>query len=303
MSELQNVNREYKDSAFKFIFGREDRKDITLSLFNAVSKTHYTDSSELEITTSSNTLFISMKNDVAFVCFDTLNVYEQQSTWNPNMTIRCIAYFVQQLEKYITKENLNVYSRKLIHFPRPSLVCFYNGKEERPETEILKLSSSYEGKGDVEATVTVYNINKNQEILRECKPLFEYSYFIKKVNEYKEKYGNLEIAINKALDEVPKDFIIYDILLEERNEIMSILKTEYNEDEFAEVTYKDGLEDGIKQGKAEGKAEGIEEGTMKEKIDTVQRLYEMNLSLEQIAQGSKLSINKVKEILDLSNNK
>ena len=71
---------------------------------------------------------------------------------------------------------------------------------------------------------------------------------------------------------------------------MSILKTEYNEDEFAEVTYKDGLEDGIKQGKAEGILEA--------NIAIIKRFSEMGLSLEQIAQGTNLTLEKVKEILE-----
>ena len=94
---------------------------------------------------------------------------------------------------------------------------------------------------------------------------------------------------------MPKDFIIYDILLEERNEIMSILKTEYNEDEFAKVTYKDGLEDGIKQ----GRTEGLEEGTMKEKVATIQRLRSKNKSIDDIADIVDLPIEQVKEILGL----
>ena len=73
---------------------------------------------------------------------------------------------------------------------------------------------------------------------------------------------------------------------------MSILKTEYNEDEFAEVTYKDGLEDGIKQGKAEGILEA--------NIAIIKRFSEMGLSLEQIAQGTNLTLEKVKEILEKS---
>ena len=72
---------------------------------------------------------------------------------------------------------------------------------------------------------------------------------------------------------------------------MSILKTEYSEDEFAEVTYKDGYEDGVVK------------GAMKEKGDTVKRFAKMGLSLDQIAQGTNLTLKQVKEILELPNNK
>ena len=35
-------NREYKDRVFKLIFGNEERKDLTLSLYNAVNGSNYT---------------------------------------------------------------------------------------------------------------------------------------------------------------------------------------------------------------------------------------------------------------------
>ena len=43
------VNREYKDRLFAFIFGREENKAWTLSLYNAVNGSHYTDPSAIQI--------------------------------------------------------------------------------------------------------------------------------------------------------------------------------------------------------------------------------------------------------------
>lgn len=51
------------------------------------------------------------------------------------------------------------------------------------------------------------------------------------------------------------------------------------------------------EGVAEGRKQGIEQGTSKEKIATVKRLEEMGLSIEQIAKGSDLPIEKVRKIL------
>ena len=39
------INRTYKDHLFVFLFGREERKEWTLELYNAVNGTHYTDPS------------------------------------------------------------------------------------------------------------------------------------------------------------------------------------------------------------------------------------------------------------------
>ena len=46
-----NVNREYKDRLFRFLFGREENKEYALCLYNALNGTGYTNADELEFTT------------------------------------------------------------------------------------------------------------------------------------------------------------------------------------------------------------------------------------------------------------
>ena len=44
---------------------------------------------------------MGMKNDVSFLLASDLNMHEQQSTWNPNMPLRCFLYAAHALEKYL----------------------------------------------------------------------------------------------------------------------------------------------------------------------------------------------------------
>ena len=44
---------------------------------------------------------MGMKNDVSFLLASDLNMYEQQSTWNPNMPLRCFLYAAHALGKYL----------------------------------------------------------------------------------------------------------------------------------------------------------------------------------------------------------
>ncbi len=69
------VTREYKDRLFRFIFGREKNREWTLSLYNAVNGTHYTDVESIKFTTIEDVLYISMKNDVSFIIADCINLY------------------------------------------------------------------------------------------------------------------------------------------------------------------------------------------------------------------------------------
>ena len=87
---MERINNQYKDRLFKFIFGREEHKDWTLSLYNAINGSNYKEEKEIQITTIDSVVYLSMKNDVSFLLdtAGTMNFYEQQSTYNPNMPVR-----------------------------------------------------------------------------------------------------------------------------------------------------------------------------------------------------------------------
>jgi len=48
---LKDAGREHKDRLFKFIFGNPENKAWTLSLYNAINGTNYTDSDALTFNT------------------------------------------------------------------------------------------------------------------------------------------------------------------------------------------------------------------------------------------------------------
>lgn len=88
--ENVKVNRKYKDSLFRMLFGTD--KKVALELYNAVNGTDYTDVGELEINTLGDVIYMKMKNDMSFLFGSILNLYEHQSTPNPNMPLRGLMY-------------------------------------------------------------------------------------------------------------------------------------------------------------------------------------------------------------------
>ena len=50
-----------------------------------------------------NVLYLSMKNDISFLVSGTLNLYEHQSTYNPNMPMRGVLYFARLYGKIIAR--------------------------------------------------------------------------------------------------------------------------------------------------------------------------------------------------------
>lgn len=66
------------------------------------------------------------------------------------------------------KADRSLYGISLVQIPTPRFVVFYNGTEEQPERQILKLSDAFEKKvaePEIELKVLMLNINlgKNKE--------------------------------------------------------------------------------------------------------------------------------------------
>lgn len=59
-----------------------------LSLYNAVNGTAYTNPNLVQINTIKEVLYLGMHNDTSFLLTDDMNLYEQQSSYNPNMPLR-----------------------------------------------------------------------------------------------------------------------------------------------------------------------------------------------------------------------
>lgn len=120
-------NRKYKDRLFQRVF--QNKEDL-LELYNAINNTAYTNPEELKITTLEDAIYLSMKNDLSFVISATLNLYEQQSTFNANMPIRGLMYFSRLYEAYIKENSLDIYGKALVKLPAPQYIIFYNGRED-----------------------------------------------------------------------------------------------------------------------------------------------------------------------------
>ena len=75
----------------------------------------------------------------------------------------------------------------------------------------------------------------------------------------------------------------------------------YRMRERAETDYRNAFKyataKGIAEGMAQGKAEGIAEGEAKGRADTARRMLEMNLTPEQIAQATQLSLDEIKGLM------
>ena len=256
-TDVQAVaKRDYKDTLFRMIFNDEEH---LLSLYNAVNGTSYKETSDLEIVTLENAVYMNMKNDLAFLMDFHLNLYEHQSTFNPNMPLRNLFYVAKEYQKLVDKQTL--YASAQVKIPAARFIVFYNGVEEQPERRILKLSDAYEkaiAVPELELKVTMLNINSsnNEELLSQCRLLKEYMFYVECVRRYVAVMP-LEEAVEQAVAECIEKDILKAFLTKYRAEAVYVSIFEYNEEKEKELIRKAEYEVGLKEGREEGFIQGI----------------------------------------------
>lgn len=247
--EYQNIhgNRNHKDSLFRKVFRK---KKYLLALYNALNGTHYKNEDDLEINTLDNALYMSIKNDVSCIIGCTMNLYEHQSSYNPNMPLRGLIYFAQQYNIYMEKRKLNLYSSTMQKIPTPRYIVFYNGLRNEPDRQLLKLSDAFQTEGgclECEAVMLNINYGQNRELMEKCKRLEEYAFFIATVRKYAgNKMLKLGEAITSAIDECIEKEILLDILTEERAEVFMYILESFNKELYERDLKENALAEGLK---------------------------------------------------------
>lgn len=213
------VNRKYKDRLFRIIF--KDKRDL-LQLYNAINNSNYTN-----------------PNDLSFVVGDVMNLYEHQSSFSPNLPLRGLFYFASLYKEYIEPVKQRMYTNSPLYIPFPKYIVFYNGTKEEPERQELSLSDLFiqNGKNEtpaLECVAVVLNINLgyNLELMEKCNKLKEYAQFIATIRKYQELEVVFEEAVIKAIDECIAKGILDDILRKNKTEVIDMILTEWDEDEF-----------------------------------------------------------------------
>lgn len=321
-------NHEYKSRLFSFIFGREEHKLWTLSLYNAINGTSHTNPDDITIDTMEDVIYLGMKNDLSIIVSEIVNlykkieIYEQQSSYNSNMPVRQFMYVGKSYDKYMFINRFNRYGTKLIPLPVPKLVVFYNGTTDKPDEIILSLDDAYkaeirrsltknideigieaeverlfkEADPDIRVKVRMVNINygHSKDILEACKPLKEYSWFVERIRAKNEL--DIENAIAAAINEMPENFVIKSYILANRAEVMDMCLTEYNEAETMNLFREEGRQEGRQEGRREGRQEGRQESL----INSIKNIMEtLNLSSQEAMNALKIPDSERSHYLDI----
>ena len=281
-------NQKFKDRLFRLVFN--NKRDL-LDLYNALNNTNYENLNDLEVNTLEDAVYLSMKNDISFLIGGTLNLYEHQSTYNPNMPLRGLLYLARLYDGYVETENINLYSSTLKKLPIPQYFVFYNGTQKQPDETVLQLTDAFEPVSSrqpcLQCTAVMLNINygHNLALMEKCQRLKEYSIFIDTVRSCSKETNDLRSAVTKAVDFCIEKGILRDVLVKNKAEVISMVLTSFNQKAYEKDLYEEGVEDGL--------AKGLEKGRLTMAQEISLRLFNSGNSPEQISELTGIPVEKV----------
>ena len=249
-----------------------------------------------------------------------MNLYEHQSTFNPNMPVRGLIYLCRLYEKYIVKNEIDIYTSSLKELPFPQYFVFYNGTEKEPDQQELKLSDMFKAPPvsrtpALECIATMLNINygHNKELMEKCQRLREYAVFVETVRQELTSGTDFDQAVANAVDicingNILKDIltdqdicingnILKDILTDQKAEVIQMILETYDKELHDKTLRHEGYEDGYNKGSAEGYSKGSTDGYLEGITagisNLISTLQELHLSREE-------TLAKIQEKYDLS---
>lgn len=150
-----------------------------------------------------------------------------------------------------------IYHEKRVRLPKPKYIVFYNGTKNQPDSMELRLSDCFENTDNeapcLECTATMLNINygHNQELMKHCRRLKEYSIFVQCVREYIQSEPSVEDALEKAIDTCIHQDVLADFLKKHRAEVTNMILTTYDKDLYEKTLKEDAREEGREEIRAE----------------------------------------------------
>lgn len=276
--EERVVKHTVKDSVFTSLF---KEKRYLIQLYRALHpEDTETTEDDLKDVTVSNVLVDDIYNDLGFTVGTTIMLLiEVQSTWTVNIIFRALMYLVQTYREYFRKTKQNLYKSKKLKMPKPEIYVIYVGdRKTRPE-KISLSEEFFEGKDIcIDVRVKMIYDGKSGDIIN------QYVVFTKVCNEQVAKHGRTREAVQEAIRICKERNVLKEYLSSREKEVVDMLMELYDEQE-------------VIRSYVESEKYEVENAT---KIATARRLLKMGkLSIEEIAEGSGLTVEEVERLSDI----
>ena len=146
----------------------------------------------------------------------------------------------------------------------------------------------------LQLTVRVYNINsdKNNEILKKCETLKQYSLFVERVRALQEKGQLTANRITELISGCIDCGILPEFLKKYGTEMVEMLFRELTREEDMEISrldgYDDGLEEGLRKGEAAGRTAAI--------LELAKAMKSNGRPIAQIAADTGLTVEEIESL-------
>ena len=132
------------------------------------------------------------------------------------------------------------------------------------------------------------NYGHNQELMKHCRRLEEYSIFVQCVREYIQSEPSVEDALGKAIDTCIHQDVLADFLKKHRAEVTNMILTTYDKDLYEKTLKEDAREEGREEGRAEIRAELNEFKLLNKYLLKSKRYSDLERATEDIEYQKKL---------------
>ena len=279
----EKVNRNAKDSVFVDLF---EHPEYLLQLYRVFHpEDTITREEDLTIITLESLFLKERYNDLGFLAGNRLMILvEAQSSWSVNILVRFLLYVADTYNRYIEKNDLDLYTSRKVQLPVPELYLIYTG-DRKNCPEALSLSEEIFGIGNGDAAVEV-----RARVLRDSKQgdiLNQYVSFTRIFDEQVRKLGRTRAAVEKTLRICRERDVLADYLAKE--EVAAIMFTFVDKEkqlaryikEEREDAHSKGMEQGIRQGVEQGIRQGIKQGIKQgEETGTLSSIRNLMNSME-----------------------
>ncbi len=284
------ADRKTRDSLFTDLF---HHPKYALQLYKILHPEE-TDVTEKDITavTLRNIFASGFYNDLGMMVGNRLIILvESQTTWNPNMALRCLLYIADTYQRYISKNQIDIFSKSLITLPKPEFYVVYTGPQNGHE-DVIRFSAHYGDNGasgaesasdaglaagaelPLQLNVKMLYNSADGDILKQY---IEYcKVFSREVSQCN---GNRMAAVRNTIKICQENQILSEYIREHEPEVQdNMIACLQDEDYIMKIhilnlereARAEGLQQGLEQGRAESDAKY--ESELKEKDALIARL-------------------------------
>ena len=281
----RNTNRKTKDTVFTdlFSFPRYQQE-----LYRALHPEDKRKTINIFDVSLRNVIAIHSYNDLGMTVNGKLMILvEAQSTWSKNIVIRLLMYLMESYNNYFTRIQANLYGSSKIAVPMPELYVIYTGQRNQGRPAYLSFRETFfpKKKCALDVKIKVLYGNKKQAT---GNIIEQYVAFSQIWDDQIKQYGKTEEAVRETIRICLERGILVDYLTERKVEIMDIMTSLFDQDE---VTRRVIVEH---ERKAERK--GKKEGEKQEKLKIAKSMKAMNISAENIAKCTGLTLEQIEKL-------